>query len=260
MNKHQSHHGHSGAGSSGAYSTNNSGSLGGTGGNGNAGTGVNGGVLGHHNNNHNSSPILPITPSTSVSPPINVICKKEQPSAYHTGVVGIGSGANTSSLGGSADSMKLSQSQFDVHAIKDEMSGMSLHASPSPYSNISSRLGQTGGNLTPLGSNSTIMSTPSPPNTPQTNQIPYHHPNEYFLHQYPQYPGNYNSNSYYPMDYWNNQSQANYNMGHAGYGTSNFGLSPATTLNGSMGGQAFAQNGLDYMSPQDKYMNMNVNA
>lgn len=77
------------------------------------------------------------------------------------------------------------------------------------------------------------------------------------------------------MDYWNNQSaaaaSANYNMGHAaaaGYAAGgNFGLSPAGSLNGSMhggmGGQSVfggGQNGLDYMSQQDKYMNMNVNA
>lgn len=53
-----------------------------------------------------------------------------------------------------------------------------------------------------------------------------------------------------------NQSQANYNMGHSGYAPSNFGLSSGSSLGGSMGAQAFASNGLDYMSQQDKYVNM----
>lgn len=217
-----------------------------------------------------------MTPSTSVSPPINVICKKELSSAYHANnaASAAAAAAATSAVlngtGGSVSSdvtMKLSP--YD--SIKDEMGGMTLHgASPSGYANIGSRLGQTaGGNLTPLGSNSTIMSTPSPPNTPQqANSMTYHaHHNEYFWHQYQQYPNNYNS-TYYPMDYLSNQghhqsSAANYaNMtAHGGYGSANFGLSPAASLNSSMAGQSFgAQNGLDYMSPQDKYMNMNVNA
>lgn len=152
----------------------------------------------------NSSPILPMTPATSVSPPANM--------------------ANSGS----------------------RLTGDSMRTSPyntintSPYSVINPRTGQTGGNLTPLGSNSTVMSTPSPPNTPQTNQFAYHHPNpDYFWnHQYPQYQNNYTS-QYYSMDYLNNQSSASYNMGHSGYGL-------ASTPS-SMSAQAFSPNGLDYV-------------
>lgn len=152
----------------------------------------------------NSSPILPMTPATSVSPPANM--------------------ANSGS----------------------RLTGDSMRTSPyntintSPYSVINPRTGQTGGNLTPLGSNSTVMSTPSPPNTPQTNQFAYHHPNpDYFWnHQYPQYQNNYTS-QYYSMDYLNNQSSAGYNMGHSGYGL-------ASTPS-SMSAQAFSPNGLDYV-------------
>lgn len=183
-----------------------------------------------------------MTPSTSVSPPINVICKKEL-SSYHSG----------SSLTG--DTMK--SSPYD--SMKDDMTGISLHAST--YPNISSRLGQTGGNLTPLGSNSSIMTTPSPPMTPQANQLPYvpnHHDYNFWHSQYQQYPNNYNTpSSYYTsMDYFNNQSQSQYNMSHSGYTSSNFGLTSGASLSGSMSAQAFSPNGLDYMSQQDKYVNM----
>ncbi|XP_037026699.1 homeotic protein ocelliless isoform X2 [Bradysia coprophila] len=154
----------------------------------------------------NSSPILPMTPATSVSPPANM--------------------TNSGS----------------------RLTGDSMRTSPyntintSPYSVINPRTGQTGGNLTPLGSNSTVMSTPSPPNTPQANQFAYHHPNhpDYFWnHQYPQYQNNYTSQYYTSMDYLNNQSSASYNMGHSGYGL-------ASTPS-SMGAQAFSPNGLDYV-------------
>lgn len=153
----------------------------------------------------NSSPILPMTPATSVSPPVNM--------------------ANSGS----------------------RLTGDSMRTSPyntintSPYSVINPRTGQTGGNLTPLGSNSTVMSTPSPPNTPQTNQFAYHHPNHehFWNYQYQQYPNNYSQ--YYSMDYLNNQNSASYNMGHSGYGL-------ASTPS-SMSAQAFSPNGhgLDYV-------------
>lgn len=187
---------------------------------------------------HNSSPILPMTPTSSVSPPVNVICKKEI-SGYHTGTIPVMS-----------DIMKTSS----VHDnIKDELA---MGHNPAAYSNINARLGQ-GGNLTPLGSNSSIMTTPSPPITPSQNALSYVPNHEaYFWHQqYNQYANNYNTPSpyYSQMDY---QNQANYSMGHSSYSTSNFGLSSGTTINGAMGTQAYASNGIDYMTPQDKYVNM----
>lgn len=201
----------------------------------------------------NASPILPITPSTSVSPPINVICKKEQPSFHHN--------AN--------DSMKAS-SGYDL--LKDPELSLSHHAPA--YVNINSRLGQSlgsggagvsngtsAGSLTPLGSSSSIM-TPSPPTTPQTSHnplsyVPNHETYNFWHNQYQQYPNNYNAPSYYSqMDYFQNQNQSNYNMGHSGYTTSaNFGLASTSALTGPMGGQTFSPNGLDYMNPQDKYVN-----
>lgn len=202
----------------------------------------------------NASPILPITPSTSVSPPINVICKKEQPSFHHN--------ANN-------DSMKAS-SGYDL--LKDPELSLSHHAPA--YVNINSRLGQSlgsggagvsngtsAGSLTPLGSSSSIM-TPSPPTTPQTSHnplsyVPNHETYNFWHNQYQQYPNNYNAPSYYSqMDYFQNQNQSNYNMGHSGYTTSaNFGLASTSALTGPMGGQTFSPNGLDYMNPQDKYVN-----
>ncbi|XP_063704700.1 homeotic protein ocelliless-like isoform X2 [Culicoides brevitarsis] len=197
---------------------------------------------------HNPSPILPMTPSTSVSPPINVICKKEITS-FH--------GHNTSN--GSVGDASLKSSAYDSLKSDAELSGLSHH--PAAYANINSRLGQstggTTGNLTPLGSNSSIMTTPSPPITPQNhNPLSYvpNHEHNFWYNQYNQYPSNYNASYYTQMDYFQNQSQSNYNMGHSGYSTSNFGLNSGSSLGGAMSAQAFSPN-LDYM-PQDKYVNM----
>lgn len=201
---------------------------------------------------HNPSPILPMTPSTSVSPPINVICKKEISSFHHH---------NTSngSVGGANNDSSLKSSAYDSLKSDPDLSGLSHH--PSAYANINSRLGgqTTGtGNLTPLGSNSSIMTTPSPPITPQNHNhlsyVPNHEHNFWYNPQYNQYPSNYNASYYTQMDYFQNQSQSNYNMGHSGYSTSNFGLNSGTSLGGAMSAQAFSPN-LDYM-PQDKYVNM----
>lgn len=196
---------------------------------------------------HNPSPILPMTPSTSVSPPINVICKKEISSFHHHNTSNGSVGNNDSSLKSSA---------YDSLKSDAELSGLSHH--PSAYANINSRLGQSGtGNLTPLGSNSSIMTTPSPPITPQNhNPLSYvpNHEHNFWYNQYNQYPSNYNASYYTQMDYFQNQSQSNYNMGHTGYSTSNFGLNSGASLGGAMGAQAFSPN-LDYM-PQDKYVNM----
>ncbi|XP_037920846.1 homeotic protein ocelliless isoform X3 [Hermetia illucens] len=189
---------------------------------------------------HNSSPILPITPSTSVSPPINVICKKEVVGSYHTPV-----GTNPDTLKSGVGIV----SGYD--SVKEsELGNLAHHMS---YA----RLGQTGGNLTPLGSNSSIMTTPSPPITPQASHnplsyVPNHDSYNFWHNQYNQYPNNYQTPTYYSqMDYFN-PNQSNYNMSHSGYGTSNFGLSSNSTLPSSMSGQTFSPNGLEY--PQDKYV------
>lgn len=245
--KSSSHH-HSGTNSSNnnnsSSATNNNTST-----NNNAGTPNGHGISSQHQQQqqHNPSPILPMTPSTSVSPPINVICKKEITS-FH-------SHHNTSN--GSVNDSSLKSSAYDSLKSDAELSGLSHH--PSAYANINSRLGQgTGtGNLTPLGSNSSIMTTPSPPITPQNhNPLSYvpNHEHNFWYNQYNQYPSNYNASYYTQMDYFQNQSQSNYNMGHTGYSTSNFGLNSGSSLGGAMSAQAFSPN-LDYM-PQDKYVNM----
>lgn len=174
-----------------------------------------------------------MTPTSSVSPPVNVICKKEL-NNYHGSVPAISDVMKTTSISDS---------------IKEEMN------MPSAYSNINARLGQ-GGNLTPLGSNSSIMTTPSPPITPQNSlsYVPNHA--DPFYWNYNQYANNYNAPaSYYSqMDY---QTQANYSMNHhSGYSGSNFGLPSGAALNNSMSTQAFTSNGIDYMNTQDKYVNM----
>lgn len=205
----------------------------------------------HHNN---SSPILPITPSTSVSPPINVICKKELPYHHHNGSSGLG---NHPLGNGSMDIKPGSGASSGYDSLKDELMSPTVHHSS--YPNINSRLGQTGGNLTPLGSNSSIMTTPSPPITPQTNPLTYvpnHESYSFWNNPYNQYnPNNYNTPSYYSqMDYFNNQSQSGYNMSHSGYSSSNFGIASNATMGGPMGTQAFAPD--MYSSQQDKYVNM----
>lgn len=250
---------------------------------------------GHNNSQNNASPILPITPSTSVSPPINVICKKEITSASSFGHnTSAGSGnPNNSSLDGSLpksyieaaalhqhQQQQLQQHQQQQGVGKDGQEGLlgpmgSLgqhhNSNLNAYAaaaNLNARLGQSGtagsgaaGNLTPLGSNSSIMTTPSPPITPQAahnplSYVPNHESYNFWHNQYNQYPNNYQTpSSYYTqMDYFNNQTagQANYNMGHSGYTATNFGLAAS----GAMTAQTFSPNGLDYMSPQDKYVNM----
>ena len=225
-------------------------------------------------NHHNSSPILPITPSTSVSPPINVICKKELPYHHHNGTSS-GHG-NHPGVGGPLGSLGHGNGNTNHHEIKPGSGGSSGYDSlkdtdlglssvhHQSYLNINSRLGQTGGNLTPLGSNSSIMTTPSPPITPQASAhnplsyVPNHESYNFWHNQYNQYnPNNYNTPSYYSqMDYFNNQTQSGYNMSHSGYSTSNFGLSSGAAMGGPMSAQTFSPNGIDYMTPQDKYVNM----
>lgn len=189
---------------------------------------------------HNSSPILPMTPTSSVSPPANVICKKELSNSY---------GVNN----GLSDVMKSAA----IHdSIKEEMAGMM--SNPIAYSNINARLGH-GGNSTPLGSNSSIITTPSPPMTPSQNALSYvpNHDSYFWQSQYHQYPNSYNTPaSYYSqVDY---QGQSSYSMGHSGYATSNMGLTASNTFNGSMTSQPFASNGLDYMSPAPEKYGINM--
>ncbi|KAH8398019.1 hypothetical protein KR222_010179 [Zaprionus bogoriensis] len=144
------------------------------------------------------------------------------------------------------------------------------------------RLLQPGGNITPMDSSSSIT-TPSPPITPMSPQsaaaaahaaqsaqsasahhsahsayMSNHDSYNFWHNQYQQYPNNYaQAPSYYSqMEYFSNQNQVNYNMGHSGYSASNFGLSPSPSFTGTVSAQAFSQNSLDYMSPQDKYANM----
>lgn len=192
---------------------------------------------------HNSSPILPMTPTSSVSPPVNVICKKELNNYGHN------NGAP-----GLSDVMKTTS----IHeSIKEEMAGM-IATNPIAYSNINARLGH-GGNSTPLGSNSSVITTPSPPMTPSQNALSYvpNHDSYFWHSQYNQYPNSYNTPaSYYSqMDY---QGQTNYSMGHSGYSTSNMGLTAGNTFNGSMASQPFATNGLDYMSPGPEKYSINM--
>lgn len=191
---------------------------------------------------HNSSPILPMTPTSSVSPPVNVICKKELNTNYHSGNNGVP---------GLTDVMK-STSMHD--SLKEEMVGMVATNPGIAYSNINARLGHAG-NSTPLGSNSSIITTPSPPMTPSQNALSYV-PNHdsYSFWQYNQYQNNYNPAYYSQVDYPN---QSNYGMGHSGYSASNMGLSSGNAFNGSMASQPFGTNGIDgYTMTPDKYVNM----
>jgi homeobox protein OTX1 len=185
-----------------------------------------------------------------------VICKKENPYHQHNGS-GLG---NQSHGNGTMDLKPGSGASSGYDSLKDSDLGItSVHHQS--YLNINPRLGQTGGNLTPLGSNSSIMTTPSPPITPQASAhnplsyVPNHESYNFWHNQYNQYnPNNYNTPSYYSqMDYFNNQTQSGYNMSHSGYSTSNFGLASSATMGGPMGAQTFTS---DYMSQQDKYVNM----
>lgn len=159
--------------------------------------------------NHTSSPNLPMTPSTSVSPPINVICKKESTLAsydsssktqtlpLHYQSNGATSEANNRLISGGKDS---SSSSGDSGNMTTTNLGYTSTAKHDPYTTLGSKnvdlylkneaygtntdknyltnhlgkdhfsspVGRVTGNLTPLGSNSSIMTTPSPPVTPQS--------------------------------------------------------------------------------------------
>lgn len=200
--------------------------------------------------NHNSSPVLPMTPSTSVSPPVNIICKKEV-NPFHPN-----STSNTNDIKPVLSS-SLHHPYNDAIKCESELAGLSHH-----YSNINSRLGQSSGNLTPMGSSSSIQTTPSPPITPQSSSInplssyvPNHEYNNAFWQYSNPYPSNYGNTPYYSstqMEYFQNQNPNNYNMSHSGYPSGNFSLSSGTPL-GQMSSQSFSQNSHDYLSPADKY-------
>ncbi|XP_075154359.1 homeobox protein OTX2 isoform X1 [Haematobia irritans] len=216
---------------------------------------------------HNSSPLLP-TPATSVSP-VSIVCKKE-----HIGSSGYPVSNPDALRAASYDTLKEAGGDISTSSHHHSIYGTAASANP--------RLLQPGGNITPMDSNSSIT-TPSPPITPmspqsaaaahaaQSAQSAHHsaahsaaymsnHDSYNFWHnQYQQYPNNYaQAPSYYSqMEYFSNQNQVNYNMGHSGYSAaSNFGLSPSPSFTGTVSAQAFSQNSLDYMTPQDKYVNM----
>ncbi|XP_048488217.1 homeotic protein ocelliless isoform X2 [Plutella xylostella] len=204
-----------------------------------------------------TSPNLPITPTTSVSPPINVICKKETAqSNYDSSPLN----KNLTSLhhnSYSSEALRLSNkdsspsdSVSNVHSYgvtpKQEhySSPKRLdYSSKIDYSEksfgsslvkdqYSSRLT---GNLTPLGSNSSIMTTPSPPITPQSLNGPgnVYHPDSYNSFHWPgssDYIRSYSTSHhhqgygqsaynspYYPsqMEYFNGSSV---NQSHGGHG------------------------------------------
>lgn len=152
-----------------------------------------------------SSPNLPITPTTSVSPPINVICKKESnQSSYDTSPLNksltISQYSNeTLRLASGKDGSPSephgvhnygitpkqehysSPKRLDYNSKLDYSDKFSSSLAKDQYS---SRLT---GNLTPLGSNSSIMTTPSPPITPQSVNGPgnVYHPDSYNSFHWP---------------------------------------------------------------------------
>lgn len=160
----------------------------------------------NQNTNTTSSPNLPITPTTSVSPPINVICKKE---SSQTNYDSSPLNKNVSSLShhysndalrltsgkDSTPSDSLSTHPYGVTPKQEHYSSPKrLDYSKHDYSEksfpsnlvkdqYSSRLT---GNLTPLGSNSS-MTTPSPPITPQSLNGPgnVYHPDNYNSFHWP---------------------------------------------------------------------------
>ncbi|GBP26912.1 hypothetical protein EVAR_16494_1 [Eumeta japonica] len=157
-----------------------------------------------------SSPNLPITPTTSVSPPINVICKKESSQAnYESSPL---NKSNLSSLGhhyNSSETLRLSNKDSPSETISN-VHGYGVTPKQEHYSSpkrleYSSKLdsysdkaftsslvkdqysSRLTGNLTPLGSNSSIMTTPSPPITPQSLNGPgnVYHPDSYNSFHWP---------------------------------------------------------------------------
>lgn len=219
---------------------------------------------------------MPITPSTSVSPPVNVICKKESstggggltPLTYDHPHHHHNSHNNKHLLPTLGYNEKDQQSQHQQDHTNGSLSYNRLAA----------------GNLTPLGSNSSVMTTPSPPMTPtvNTNSLPYTPNHDYNFHwhsgdymkNYGHHASNYTSASNYAqspyygqMEYFNAVSggqsmgpMGSYNAAvqpSGGYGSGNFGLSGVPSMGAAQG---FSPSGLEYMASTgatDKYgMNM----
>ncbi|KOB77834.1 Orthodenticle-like protein, partial [Operophtera brumata] len=152
--------------------------------------------------NTTTSPHLPITPTTSVSPPINVICKKESANSNYENSIS----KNHSVSHYNSNELRLSGKESSPDVSNLHGYGVTpkqeLYSSPKRLdynkldytdksfgSNLvkdqySSRLT---GNLTPLGSNSSIMTTPSPPITPQSLNGPgnVYHPDSYNSFHWP---------------------------------------------------------------------------
>lgn len=152
--------------------------------------------------NTTTSPHLPITPTTSVSPPINVICKKESANSNYENTIS----KNHSVSHYNSNELRLSGKESSPDVSNLHGYGVTpkqeLYSSPKrlDYSKLdytdksfgsnlvkdqySSRLT---GNLTPLGSNSSIMTTPSPPITPQSLNGPgnVYHPDSYNSFHWP---------------------------------------------------------------------------
>lgn len=145
-----------------------------------------------------SSPNLPVTPTTSVSPPANVICKKET-SSYNTSPVNKMPmqhyGSNDVRVSGkdSSPSHPLNVHSYAItpkqelysspksldYSNKMDYSEKSFGSNLSKEQLYNSRLT---GNLTPLGSNSSIVTTPSPPLNGAGN---VYHPDNYNSFHWP---------------------------------------------------------------------------
>ncbi|CAH2061807.1 unnamed protein product, partial [Iphiclides podalirius] len=192
-----------------------------------------------------SSPSLPITPTTSVSPPINVICKKES-SSYDPLTKNNSSHQYSEAL--RLTGKEPSPSEPNVHGYgvtpKQELysSPKRLDYGKIDYAEKSFGSGlvkeQYGsrltGNLTPLGSNSSIMTTPSPPITPQSVNGPgnvypdynsFHWPGGsdyirgYSTSHHQGYGQSAYNSPYYPsqMEYFNGASVNQSHGGHHGH-------------------------------------------
>lgn len=149
-----------------------------------------------------SSPNLP-TPTTSVSPPINVICKKEAaPSNYDSSP--LNKNLSISHHYNSNDALRISKDSDSISNVhnygvtpKQELYNSPKRLDYSSKVDYSEKFGSNlvkdqyssrlTGNLTPLGSNSSIMTTPSPPITPQSLNGPgnVYHPDSYNSFHWP---------------------------------------------------------------------------
>lgn len=144
-----------------------------------------------------SSPNLP-TPTTSVSPPINVICKKESAQTFESSPLNKNNLSYNDALRLSKDSSEVSVHGYGVTPKQEHYNSpkrLDYNSKVDSYSEktfgsslvkdqYSSRLA---GSLTPLGSNSSIMTTPSPPITPQSVNGPgsVYHPDNYNSFHWP---------------------------------------------------------------------------